>query len=292
MRRSPQLQQGEGAGVSNRPGNRAAAGPAALSVPRTPHHPKSGAALNDLVRSLDKNWRLGLEACGGQRSPAHNRTIADKTYSTIQRLFYSARPALDEIIERFNLSAPGFAYEKRLELLLGLLKSQTLTPSSRGGTPSGATNANPKNVPCKCKTLLDAGGNHVRDRYPTRGLVYQHSVELAEYFMSPQVAAFSCSPPTWHCAIYSTHVFLTNTNEPRAELRERQTRFSFDGMTQIPTTPQRQSLARPQTRMSRRSHQRRLQDRCPDAPRQALPHPQDRTRGRGPPTVRAMQERH
>lgn len=172
MRRSPRLQNGEGAGVSNRPGNRAAAGPAALSVPRTPHHPKSGAALNELVRSLDQNWRLGLEACGGKRSPAHSRTIADKTYTTIQRLFYTARPALDEIIERFNLSAPGFAHEKRLELLLGLLKSQTLTPTSRGVTPNGAGDVHPKSVLCKCKPLLDAGGSHVQIMYPTRRLAY------------------------------------------------------------------------------------------------------------------------
>ncbi|KAF2026769.1 RNA-directed RNA polymerase 2 [Setomelanomma holmii] len=136
QRRSPRLQPNDAT---------CAAGPASLPLPQpeTPHHPRTGAALDTIVRALDDDWQLGLRRVRQLRSPLYHQSTADKTYAKIQRLFYSARPALDEVIGRFNKAAPSFPREARLDILNGLLKSQTLTPS-RVGTPVSARNVPPK----------------------------------------------------------------------------------------------------------------------------------------------------
>jgi hypothetical protein len=153
-RRSPRLRSNDAS---------RAAGPAAsLPVPETPHHPRTGAALNSLIRSLDDQWQLGLGKVRQLRSPAQHQSTADKTYAKIQRLFYSARPALDDVIQSFTKVAPGFPNDARLGVLHGMLKSQTLPPS-RVGTPVSARNVPPKSLLCKCvfthaRLLTGAGG--------------------------------------------------------------------------------------------------------------------------------------
>jgi hypothetical protein len=152
MRQSPRLLQGNrnGAGRSNDPQPII---PHSL-LPHTPRHPKSGAALDDLIRSLEDEWRLGLKVRGALWSPQKidEKSTADKVHGQIKRLFFSARPALEIALELFKDTAPGFAPNKRLELLHGILKSKTKSPISRVGTPLNEPSKSLKSVQtCKCR---------------------------------------------------------------------------------------------------------------------------------------------
>lgn len=136
MRQSPRLLQGNRAG---RNGPEPITGSSSLPPPqpRTPQHPKTGAALDELILSLEREWRLGLEIRDKLWSPqkADKESTSDKVYGQIKRLFYSARPALDSALAIFKSTAPGFAPEDRLKVLHGILKSVTQSPISRAGTP-------------------------------------------------------------------------------------------------------------------------------------------------------------
>lgn len=138
MRASPRFMQG----------NRGAGDPAvpALVPPETPHHPKSGAALQALIGQLEKRWHLGLKTGDDPKSPARNRSQADKIQRKLQYMFYRTKPALDDALEIFEKSAIGSAPEKRLELLEGILKSKSSTPHSRTGTPFGPRHEPPPNL--------------------------------------------------------------------------------------------------------------------------------------------------
>lgn len=140
MRKSTRLAQGNH-GQSPEP---TGAGPTA---PRTPHHPKSGAVLKQLIQSLEAKWQLGLKVHEHQ-SPAQTRTTADKIKARIQYLFFSSRPALDEALEKFEASAAGLAPEEHVYVLDGLLKSKQFTnsPQSLSGIPVGTRNQPPKSL--------------------------------------------------------------------------------------------------------------------------------------------------
>ncbi|KAH7407003.1 RNA dependent RNA polymerase-domain-containing protein [Phaeosphaeria sp. MPI-PUGE-AT-0046c] len=133
MRQSPRLLQGSRAGrneiVQPITGS--------LPPPQTPRHPKTGAALNALIQSLEHDWRLGLHIRGDLWSPqkSDKQSKSDKVYGQIKRLFFSARPTLDSALETFKNLAPGFTQGERLHLLHGILKSITQSPISRAGTP-------------------------------------------------------------------------------------------------------------------------------------------------------------
>jgi len=104
--------------------------------PTTPRHPKTGAALDNLVIALEEEWRLGLRVRGPLWSPRKtDKTPAETVYGLIKRLFFSARPALDAALDNFRETAPGFEHSKRLDLLHGILRSKTQSPISRTGTP-------------------------------------------------------------------------------------------------------------------------------------------------------------
>ncbi|KAH7389891.1 RNA dependent RNA polymerase-domain-containing protein [Pyrenochaeta sp. MPI-SDFR-AT-0127] len=130
MRKSPRLAQG-----NREPRNGLDA--AALVPPRTPHHQKSGARLTELTRVLEAKWQLGLRVGDDTRSPAQNQSPADKAQKKMNRLFFKNESSLDEVLDSFNNSAPGFAHEGRLALFDGMLKSRLLpqSPDSRVGTP-------------------------------------------------------------------------------------------------------------------------------------------------------------
>jgi hypothetical protein len=154
MRQSSRLLQGNrsGAGRSNDPQPTIAGS----LPPHTPRHPKTGAALDDLVRSLEHEWRLGLKVRDTLWSPhkVDEKSTAEKVYGQIKRLFFSARPALEEALESFKEIANGLPPDERLKTLHGILKSKTQSPISRAGTPLNEPPNSLKSVQmCKC-TLL------------------------------------------------------------------------------------------------------------------------------------------
>jgi len=141
MRRSPRLQETTINNAASRTGNSTTrTGPALQQPhPQTPQHLRTGAALDALVNSFEEQWNLGLPKDRSQiRSPAPRvKTAVDRTYDKIKLLFYSKRPALNNVIQDFARAAPGFPSSAHLNLLDGMLKSQTLTPQppSRTSTP-------------------------------------------------------------------------------------------------------------------------------------------------------------
>jgi hypothetical protein len=130
---------GPSQGNRNRNGARRSNGPTTISSlpPYTPRRPKSGIDIDNLILSLEDEWRLGLKVRGPLWSPqkADKKSTAEKVYGLVQRLFYSAGPALDSALDMFREAAPGFPHDKRLELLHGLLKCKTCSPVSRADTP-------------------------------------------------------------------------------------------------------------------------------------------------------------
>lgn len=136
------------------------AGPGAPAPATTPNTPrKDGAVLNKLIRSLEDEFRLGLVYEGLLSPSKRSDALSGKVYGQIQRLYWSSEPALDKALDGFRLIAPGFAPDKRLEVLHGTLKSLTQSPLSRARTPSSCQ-ARPGNVPpkmlvsCECSSRI------------------------------------------------------------------------------------------------------------------------------------------
>lgn len=109
-------------------------GPAA-SLPGTPHL-RPGAAIDDLIRSLEKEWKVGLKVRGAEWSPKRSNRddTSDKICALVKLLFFSARPALHHAIKEFESLAPSLTREKRLvelhEILSRTKKSQSV-PNGR-----------------------------------------------------------------------------------------------------------------------------------------------------------------
>lgn len=125
----------------------------ALVPPTTPQHPKSGAALDQLLRKLEDEWQLDLEV-GGQQTPAKMRTTAGKAKQKIQYLFYSSMPVLHGVLRRFKEDVPRRRNISRLELLDSLLREEVSAQSPRSGTatPVSTRNQPPKSLLCKCSS--------------------------------------------------------------------------------------------------------------------------------------------
>lgn len=104
------------------------------AVPPTPKTPrdKSGAIINGLVEELNRTWQLGLKARDDTWSPSKvSNTLESKIPGQLKRLWFYSIEDLDEALRQFQLQAPRSTYDKRLELLHGILKSWTpRTPSS------------------------------------------------------------------------------------------------------------------------------------------------------------------
>ena len=94
--------------------------PEAVPPPATPHHLRSGARIDDLIRRLEADWSLGLKL-HGVYSPNKPRDTPDKINVHVQRLFYRNQPALNDAIAKFELDAPSRKHEERLSLLHKLL---------------------------------------------------------------------------------------------------------------------------------------------------------------------------
>jgi hypothetical protein len=126
------------------------AGPGAPAPATTPNTPrKGGAALNKLIRSLEDEFRLGLVYDEKLFSPSRRSDVlSGKVHGQIQRLYWKSEPALVEALRSFRQIAVGFAPEKRLEVLQGILKSQMKSPMLMTETPL-SSHARPGNVPPK-----------------------------------------------------------------------------------------------------------------------------------------------
>lgn len=135
MRRSPGPPQRPSIGGPDGPSATAAS----VSVPpETPRHHKSGAALNELVTSLEQEFKLQLNVRNAQWSPRKSeKTKADRIYGHIQFLYYKKRDILDASLNQFRDMRTKIPYDSHLDLLDGLLKPGVEKTKSRTVTPLG-----------------------------------------------------------------------------------------------------------------------------------------------------------
>jgi hypothetical protein len=107
--------------------------------PETPQKQPPGAELNDLIRSLEAECRLGLQVRDESWSPSKttaNPSLADKVYGQIKHGFFRFRPTLYRSIEAFKQQAVNLSQQEKLELLHLLLKSKTNSPLLAKSTSS------------------------------------------------------------------------------------------------------------------------------------------------------------
>jgi hypothetical protein len=99
---------------------------ASLPLPGTPHRIRRGADLDNLIRSLENKWKIGLKLRGAEWSPKKSAgdDVADKVYGIVKRLFFSAQPALNDAIHSFEELAPRTAPREHLGLLHRTLLSK------------------------------------------------------------------------------------------------------------------------------------------------------------------------
>jgi hypothetical protein len=150
MRQSPRLQ-------GNTAGSSCSGCPeptiAGSLPPSTPHHPKNGVGLDNLIIDLENEWRLGLKVRDVLWSPQRTdkKSITDNVYGQIKRLYYTAPLALDEALGTFKETALEFPHNKRIDELHRILKSKTQSPISRANTPLNEPRKTLKSVQlCKC----------------------------------------------------------------------------------------------------------------------------------------------
>lgn len=107
------------------PGNH---GPVA---PTTPHGVGTPDPINEIVRSLNDAWKLGLQVRGLHWSPSTgSKSTADTIYNRIKFLYHNNRTTLYDRLNYFEGIAPKLSSEERLNLLLILLPMLTGTPKS------------------------------------------------------------------------------------------------------------------------------------------------------------------
>jgi hypothetical protein len=156
MRRSPHLGQGNnGSGAAQ---HRSAA-PASVP-PSTPRGQRNGEELDDIVRSFEEKWQLGLKTCDKFKSPSQNTTAEGKVYQQIQCLYFlkSDKSALHDALAIFDTVALRILPDQQLEALADILrkKIRDIVPISRVGTPSSARNERSKSLrpTQRCKSAL------------------------------------------------------------------------------------------------------------------------------------------
>lgn len=128
-------------------GQGAGAGPAAPAASfGTPHRERNGVALDDLIRSLEAEWQLGLKLHGLQSPSQRAESLSGKVYGQIQFLHYSSPGVLHKLLDGFRQMAPVLQPATRLELLNERLNME-MPSKSRTGTP--ASSQGNRNVPPK-----------------------------------------------------------------------------------------------------------------------------------------------
>lgn len=151
-----------------------AAGPAPATEPyNTPHRRRlqnqgpGDAAINQVILSLENDWRLGLRIRGVGWSPTRSSTkdTADKIYGLVQRLHWSGPPTLSQAIANFNELAPQFKHSERLDLLWKTLSSKAKPYAiSRAGTPKNDPPKSLKSsIPGESVTFLMCNARNRRD---------------------------------------------------------------------------------------------------------------------------------
>lgn len=110
------------------------------SSPGTPRHVRNGPGLDNVIREIENDWKLGLQSRDASWSPrGSNNSLADKVYGLIKRLYYTQKPALDRSLGEFQAQALGVRDPiARLGLLYGKLMDHKGAPVSRAGTPQSA----------------------------------------------------------------------------------------------------------------------------------------------------------
>ena len=114
--------------------------------PRTPNR-QGGQGINDIVRSLETRWQLGLSVWDKPVSPSSKMgTNADKVYNKIQFLYFSSRSTLTRIVQEFDSHAAEKPSDsERLAYLLKLLTDEVGSPAGRrvsAGRHSPLNNSN------------------------------------------------------------------------------------------------------------------------------------------------------
>ncbi|KAF2657604.1 hypothetical protein K491DRAFT_318144 [Lophiostoma macrostomum CBS 122681] len=103
--------------------------------PVIPARPRTGAALNELIRQLNVEHQFSLPVRDETWSPRRNTkssTLAGKIFGQIKHLYFSAEPALRRVLDDFKAQAGRLQHDERLNQLHQLLKSQSSSPSVRG----------------------------------------------------------------------------------------------------------------------------------------------------------------
>ncbi|KAF2715699.1 hypothetical protein K504DRAFT_529828 [Pleomassaria siparia CBS 279.74] len=102
-----------------------------LIAPATPHRVGAADPINDIIRSLENSWRLGLRIRDQYWSPsAGPKSTPDIIYGRIKFLYYHDQSTLNQRLEDFKRIAPKTARDGQLDLLLTLLPLPTGTPKS------------------------------------------------------------------------------------------------------------------------------------------------------------------
>ncbi|OCK74509.1 hypothetical protein K432DRAFT_409803 [Lepidopterella palustris CBS 459.81] len=129
-----------------------------LVVPTTPHRRRTGEGLNNIIRSLESRWNLGLSVRGPDWSPSTSaKTLADKVFGQIKLIYFSSEPALHRTLDEFSAYASNYPQAGRLEYLFVLLRKAS---GSAGRKVSGYES--PQNDPPK--TLRSPFPNQILDR--------------------------------------------------------------------------------------------------------------------------------
>ncbi|KAL5117989.1 hypothetical protein ACEQ8H_004134 [Pleosporales sp. CAS-2024a] len=134
--------------------------------PTTPRHhkplTKNGATLDRLINDLEQEWQIGLKVRAPYWSPRHTpRTTADRIYGLVKQLLFTDGP-LEAALDTFREKAPAYAHDKRLDLLLEILKIKAQSTPLRNGTPQRGPPETPESVQISRQS---AGSRRLFDNY-------------------------------------------------------------------------------------------------------------------------------
>jgi hypothetical protein len=123
---------------------------------------RAGEALDDLIRSLEADCKLGLTVRDPTWSPStRTDSLPDKVQGQIKRLFYSDKSALMQTLSDFETKARKLPTQKeRLDFLH--LSLRTVTPSpqtarvTRSQTLRDGSHKSLRDPPCKYEVIFGA----------------------------------------------------------------------------------------------------------------------------------------